>query len=117
LSNSKNIAENGRGRGQIFFALAGNGVLEWVMRIFLRFLPAALGAVVLLALRPWPVCADSDPTHIQVNSERPQPWPGGVIPYDISKLTPAQQSMALRGMQRWMETGASIKFIPRTTEV
>ena len=87
------------------------------MRMFLRLLSAGLGfVVVLLALWPWPVCADSDAAHMMAISERPQPWPGGVIPYDISKLTPDQQSMALRGMQRWMDTGASIKFVPRTTE-
>jgi hypothetical protein len=26
--------------------------------------------------------------------------------YDISKLTPAQQTIALRAMQRWTDTGA-----------
>ncbi|HWH68251.1 MAG TPA: M12 family metallopeptidase, partial [Candidatus Sulfotelmatobacter sp.] len=49
--------------------------------------------------------------------ETPQPWPGGVIPYDISKLTSAQQTNALKAMQRWMDTGANIRFIPRTGEV
>jgi hypothetical protein len=87
------------------------------MRLFLRFLRAGFGLVVMLALLPLPVSADSDPAHMQANSEKPQPWPGGVIPYDISKLTSAQQSIALRAMQRWTNTGANIVFVPRTTEV
>jgi hypothetical protein len=64
-----------------------------------------------------PACADPDSAHMQANSERPQPWPNGLIPYDISKLTQQQQALALRAMQRWIDTGAKIKFIPRTTEV
>ena len=50
-------------------------------------------------------------------AEKPLPWPGGIIPYDISKLTDAQQTNALRAMQRWMDTGAQITFIPRTSEL
>src|ERR1039457_6154098 len=73
--------------------------------------------VLLLVLETLPILADSDAAHQQANSEHPQPWPGGVIPYDISKLTPAQQSLALRALQRWMDTGAKIKFIPRTNEM
>ena len=68
------------------------------------------------AWQPTEAWADSDPAHEQRNSERPQPWPGGVIPYDISKLAPSQQTLALRAMQRWMDKGANIKFVPRTTE-
>ena len=70
-----------------------------------------------LILTNLPALADSDPVHIQTNSETPQPWPGGVIPYDLSKLSNSQQALALRAMQRWTDTGAKIKFIPRTTEV
>jgi len=73
-------------------------------------------SVLLLAWLPLAVWAESDPAHQQKSSERPQPWPGGIIPYDISKLTPPQQTLALRAMQRWMDTGANIKFVPRTTE-
>jgi len=62
------------------------------------------------------LAADSDPAH-QAWEAKPQPWPGGSIPYDISKLTATQQSLALRAMQRWMETGAHIKFTPRSNEV
>src|SRR5665213_1519157 len=73
--------------------------------------------ILLLAGGPRPVYGDSDPAHVQANSEKPQPWPGGVVPYDISKLTAAQQTIAWRAMGRWMDTGANIKFVPRTTEV
>jgi hypothetical protein len=86
------------------------------MPTFLRSLPTGLGIIVILAVGPWPALADSDPARMEKNTERPQPWPGGVIPYDISKLTPDQQGLALRAMQRWMDTGANIQFIPRTTE-
>jgi hypothetical protein len=61
--------------------------------------------------------ADSDPAHRQAGSETPQPWPGGIIPYDITKLTAVQQTNVLKAMQRWLNTGANIKFVPRTTEV
>jgi Astacin (Peptidase family M12A) len=86
------------------------------MRMMLRFLAAGFCFMLMLALLPWPVRADSDPAHVMSNSEKPQPWPGGVIPYDISKLTPAQRAIALRGMQRWMDTGANIKFVPRAKQ-
>ncbi len=87
------------------------------MRLSLRFPLVGLGVLVMLALLPLPASADSDPAHMQANSEKPQPWPGGVIPYDISKLTPVQQRIALRAMQRWTNTGTKLQFIPRTTEV
>ena len=60
--------------------------------------------------------ADSDPAHMDRHSEKPKPWPGGVIPYDISKLTDEQSATVKRAMQRWLDTGARISFIPRTTE-
>jgi hypothetical protein len=85
--------------------------------MFTRFLLAGFGLAILLVLLPSAVSADSDPAHMQTDSEKPQPWPGGVVPYDISKLTPAQQTLARRAMQRWMNTGAKIKFVPRTKEV
>jgi hypothetical protein len=87
------------------------------MRMFLRFGPAGFSVLCWLALLPLPACADSDPAHMQADSEKPQAWPGGVIPYDISKLTPAQQVIALRAMQRWMNTGANLSFVPRAAEV
>jgi hypothetical protein len=80
------------------------------MRIFQGWLWLA---AVLFTL---PVRADSAAAHRDAQAQRPQPWPGGVIPYDISKLTSPQQTIALRAMQRWLDTGANLKFIPRTTE-
>ena len=87
------------------------------MRLSIRFPLVVLEVLVMLALLPLPAAADSDPAHMQANSEKPQPWPGGVVPYDISKLAPAQQTVAVRAMQRWTNTGAKLRFIPRTTEV
>jgi hypothetical protein len=86
------------------------------MRTFLRFGP--MGFVVLLWIAPpapslW---AEPDPAHMLAHSEKPQIWPGGIIPYDVSKLTVEQQAIALRAMKRWMDTGAKLKFIPRATE-
>jgi hypothetical protein len=76
-----------------------------------------LGVLMLALACPWrAVAADSDPAHRDSTTQRPQPWPGGIIPYDISKLTKPERELALRAMQRWMDTGAKIKFIPRTTE-
>ncbi len=74
-----------------------------------------LGAVLMLSR----LCAgaDSDPARMATNSVKPLPWPGGVIPYDISKLTEPQQTLAKRAMQRWMDTGAQITFVPRTNQV
>jgi len=72
--------------------------------------------LVLLAALPPLRAADSAPEHQSAGETRPQPWPDGVIPYDISKLTPPQQIIARRAMQRWQDTGAKIRFIPRTTE-
>lgn len=58
----------------------------------------------------------SDPAHRAVNLERPLPWPDGIIPYDLSRLTLEQQALARRAMQRWMDTGARIAFVPRRSE-
>jgi hypothetical protein len=74
---------------------------------------ACLAVAVPFAVTVW---ADSDPAHQQKEAERPQPWPSGLIPYDISHLTPAQQALVLRAMQRWKDTGAKIQFIQRTNE-
>lgn len=87
------------------------------MRMLLRLLEVRFGVVIVLALHPLAHAADSDPSHMQLKSEKPEPWPGGVIPYDISKLIPAQQTIVLQAMQRWIDTGAKIQFVPRTTEV
>jgi hypothetical protein len=92
-------------------------MFNWLMRMLLSFLSAGWGAVAMLGLLSLPAFADPDTAHMQTNSEKPQPWPGGVIPYDISNLAPTQQRIALQAMQRWTNTGAKIEFIPRTTEV
>jgi len=60
--------------------------------------------------------AESDPAHISADSERPLPWPDGIIPYDFSKLTEDQQATVMQAMQRWMNTGARIAFVPRTSQ-
>ena len=70
----------------------------------------------LLALLAGPAWAGSDPAHEARNETKPLPWPGGIIPYDISKLTATQQTLALHAMRRWADTGANIRFIPHTTE-
>ena len=72
---------------------------------------------VLLTLWAWPVFADSDPAHCATNSVKPLPWPGGVVPYDVSKLNEAQRALVQRAMQRWTDTGARLSFVPRTNQV
>ena len=62
------------------------------------------------------LAADSDPTHMDARTKKPLPWPNGVIPYDLSHLTEGQQATVKRAMDRWLGTGARIRFIPRTTE-
>jgi len=62
------------------------------------------------------VIAGSDPEHMVKRSKKPQPWPGGIIPYDMSKLTPEQQAIVERAIKRWQETGAQISFVPHTSE-
>ena len=71
--------------------------------------------VVLLAIAP-SIRADSDPAHMAGDAELPNAWPEGIIPYDLSKLPPEQQSTVKQAMQRWMDTGARIAFVPRTTQ-
>lgn len=58
----------------------------------------------------------SDPAHRDANSEKPVPWPKGIIPFDVSKLTPEQAETAKQAMRLWMDTGANITFVPRTDE-
>jgi len=67
-------------------------------------------------LPPAELVAADTPTHVDVHAKKPQPWPSGVIPYDISKLTTEQQAIVKRGMQRWMDTGAQISFVRRTNQ-
>jgi hypothetical protein len=88
--------------------------LRKVHRRLPRFICRLVAAV---ALSAFSASADSDPAHMAAYSKRPQPWPEGVIPYDISKLTEDQQALVKRAMQRWMDTGARITFIPRTNQI
>ncbi len=59
---------------------------------------------------------ESDPAHRRAGTGKPRPWPGGVVPYDLSKLTEAQRAKVLSAMKRWEETGAAIRFVPRSDE-
>jgi hypothetical protein len=61
--------------------------------------------------------ADSDPKHIAIDSEKPRPWPRGIIPYDVENLSPSQKAEVKRAMQRWVGTGAKISFIPHGSEL
>jgi tolloid-like protein 2 len=74
-------------------------------------------SVTLLILAVLTARGDSDPGHVDARSEKPVAWPGGIIPYDISNLTEAQQTQARRAMERWQETGARISFTPRSNQV
>ena len=58
----------------------------------------------------------SDPLHMDAQTEKPLPWPNGIIPFDISNLSEDQTAKVREAMQLWMDTGAKIQFIPRTTE-
>jgi hypothetical protein len=59
---------------------------------------------------------NSDPAHVDAKGGKPAAWPGGIIPFDLSSLNEDQAKEAKRGMQLWMETGANIKFVPRSNE-
>jgi hypothetical protein len=103
------------------FAVAlsrGNSNIR-AMRIALLLLPCRFFLILLLFTEASP-CGGaenmSDPAHADTRTEKPLPWPNGVIPYDLSKLTDEQAAEAKRAMQLWMDTGANIKFIPHTTE-
>lgn len=58
----------------------------------------------------------SNPSHADVKSRKPAPWPNGIIPFDISKLSDEQAREAKQAMRLWEATGANIQFVPRTTE-
>lgn len=60
---------------------------------------------------------ESDPAHRSAESAKPLPWPGGKIPYDITRLSESQQATVHKAMQRWEDTGAAIYFTPRSNEV
>ncbi len=89
----------------------------WSSRTALQLVCAA-GALVLGPTRglAQSAGADSDPAHVDAQAEKPLPWPRGVIPYDVSKLTDEQAAQAKQAMKLWMETGADVQFVPHTTE-
>jgi hypothetical protein len=74
---------------------------------------AAVGVIFIGAV----LAADSsDPAHVDAKAEKPLAWPKGVVPYDVSQLSEEQAKEAKAAMQLWMDTGAEIRFVPRTTE-
>lgn len=73
--------------------------------------------VLVMGLSVLTAFAESDPAHMAARSEKPAPWPGGIVPYDLAKLSGPQQALAKRAMQRWMETGARITFVPHTNQL
>src|SRR4051812_11287062 len=89
--------------------------MQMVHKLFSQ-MRIVMGLFVSVLLVAGPSRAADSPSPRDAHGERPQAWPGGVIPYDASKLTAEQQSIARRGMQRWMDTGAQISFVPRTNE-
>lgn len=79
------------------------------------------GVVVAFVVLSQPTSAQesegtSDPAHVDAKAEKPSPWPNGVIPYDLSKLNAEQAATAELAMRLWMDTGANLTFVPRTTE-
>jgi hypothetical protein len=82
----------------------------------LRGLTPVLSLLTLFATKSLFAGPDSDPAHMDAHSEKPLAWPGGMIPYDTSSLTEDQARIAKDAMKLWMDTGADIKFIPRSSE-
>src|SRR5262245_20521665 len=95
--------------------------INLLISVFLSGAAARRGALMILSLIAIgvdsPTWADSDPAHMDTTSEKPIPWPGGLVPYDVSKLSEPQQTEVRKAMQRWMDTGAQITFVPRSNQV
>jgi len=81
-----------------------------------RRLAALLLATLLPVVFGHATRGEPDPAHRAEMPETPVAWPGGVIPYDITKLSELQQKHALKAMQRWQDTGANLRFVPRTNQ-
>jgi hypothetical protein len=79
--------------------------------LFFNFAVLAMLAVIGVAR------ADSDSAHMAAGSRKPLPWPDGIVPYDISKLDEGQQKTVLKAMKRWTDTGARVRFVPRSNQV
>ncbi len=43
------------------------------------------------------------------------PWPGGIVPYEFTNMTPAQTNTYLDGLREW-ELAADVKFVPHTNQ-
>ena len=43
------------------------------------------------------------------------PWPGGVVPYQFTNLTAAEQTTYLNGLREW-ELAGGVKFVPYTNQ-
>lgn len=94
-----------RGRGRSSSLALGTLFFPFCLVLSLRLLrPLDAGA------------ADSDPRHMDAHSAKPNAWPDGIVPYDLSKLAPEQQQLVKRAMERWSAT-ARIHFIPRSNQV
>jgi hypothetical protein len=85
-------------------------------QIWARPHPLAILAIAVVLISSQPAQAQSDPDHMSRDSEQTVGWPDGIIPFDISRLTAEQQTLAKQAMQRWMDTAARIAFVPRTTQ-
>ncbi len=91
--------------------------LSLLRRLGARLLPGVFALCVMLDVGiAQPPEWTSDPAHVDAKTEKPLPWPNGIIPFDVSKLGQEQAENARQAMQLWMDTGANISFIPRTTE-
>lgn len=63
-----------------------------------------------------PAEVTSDPAHVDAKTPKPQLWPKGIVPYDLTQLNADQAAMAKEAMRLWMSTGAKVNFVPRTAE-
>jgi Astacin (Peptidase family M12A) len=75
-----------------------------------------VGIVVALAAVTTVASPASDPAHEDRTATRPRPWPSGVVPCDVSALSPDQRALAFKAMRRWMDTGARINFVERSNQ-
>jgi len=94
--------------------------LDWFLSISARAVKRNRLPLSLLLFGVWlgaAQAAESDPAHLDAKAEKPLPWPGGVIPYDLSRLTEGQQKTVQAAMKRWTDTGANISFVPRSNQV
>jgi len=60
--------------------------------------------------------SESAAIHVARGVSKPRPWPGGIVPYDVSQLNTAQQEKVALAMKRWEDTGANIRFVLRSNQ-